>query len=581
MSDDNFYASHISHTAEAAEKDLLDILKISGIRDRCYAYKTRVKSWDKLLAKVEIKQQSKSDYDIGSVTDVLGLRVVTLFRQDMVDIVDSILALITHKESFKPNPFVANSLKEAIIYTPSMGSDPVINQVLQKIKASSLISKDMVKKSDSAARYSSIHLVAHIDRSVSEYHEKYRIPIEIQIRTVFEDAWGEIDHKYGYQSRTGKSASQIHHPIPVEKNLLTLKRFVDSCAEYADNIRDLAHGPAETTERIRALDTDPLISEKLKDLGVKASIIEEYMKIRQLRLRAEEEGGAKELYLNAAEGFNQFYSKVSNASVLDTGKSKKLFRYYLKMDEALCRLSVGGNEIPKAISIYQDLIPLYKTYPVIRFRLGQALLSANEFEQAREQLKICRKNIGRLTSFSQQDRVTYLPDQDRKRIDIGLYKMLGLAYWKEACELYMRKSTRKKAFQYFIQAYEQSKPGLDVDHITPNQRNLLINNLLFYVLEIVYLRNKANNNHEYDDEINSYVTDLSGFIDISSCTNVSQLDTLMNAYSYQKKKDEAVIVAKRLEKVAIEANLVGTVIDPEVLSRVEDLLTKLSTDKVD
>jgi len=59
MSEEKFYASEISHTAEEAEQGLLAILKTANLQSRCYAYKSRVKSWKKLLSKIELKRKKK------------------------------------------------------------------------------------------------------------------------------------------------------------------------------------------------------------------------------------------------------------------------------------------------------------------------------------------------------------------------------------------------------------------------------------------------------------------------------------------------------------------------------------------
>jgi len=573
MTDIRFLASEISHSAEKAEEKLITILKTAELNDKCYAYKTRVKSWKKLIQKVEIKKKDTPDYSLNSITDVLGLRIVTLFRQDMIEVIDLILALISHQKSYNPIPFLKNSLKEAIIYTPSVGNDPLLSQIKQKIHSFDLIGD--VEEKASAARYSSIHLVAYIDQVLPEDEGEYRIPIEIQIRTVFEDAWGEIDHKFGYQSRTGKTENPIQNPILVERNLLTLKKFVDSCAEYADNIRDLAQGSITEYTYAKQLDTDSLIVKNLEDEGVSKQVIAGYIRIREQRVNAEKDKNSKQAYLNAAEGFSSLYEQINEAEILVSYQAKKLFRYYIKMDEALCRLSIGDfGETTKAQIIYIDLLKEFPAYPVIRFRLGQAFLGLNRFEESRIQLKKCKRNIEKLSKFPEAKRIVKLPNIELKRLEVGLFKFLGLAYWKEAVEVYNRSPRAAKVKSFLEQAYLKTKEGMQIPHLTKQQKASLTNNLLFYALEIVHIKKVNGKNEAFTDPIKGYLTELNESVDLNKCDNVNQLDTLMNGYEYLKDEKRAITIAHRLEKLSLELSLRGKVMEPAVLSRVNKLLDK-------
>lgn len=574
MDNIKFLATHISHAAEEAERKILQILKTVKLQEQCYAYKSRVKPWDKLVEKVELKKKEK-DYNLCSVTDVLGLRVVTLFRQDMIKVVDTLLALISHSHNYNPNPFLQSSLNEAIIYTPSIGNDPVISEIKRKIQSSELIDKDQVRENASAARYSSIHLVAYIDKGVPEFGDSYRIPIEIQIRTVFEDAWGEIDHKYNYKSKQGKSSLTIQNPVQVGKNILTLKKFVDSCAEYADNIKDLAVGRMEYANSFLSLDTDELVTKNLTNSNIGIDLINGFMEIRKIRAEAESGSGpnSKQAYLAAAESFSFLYSQVQEGNLLPDSNAFSTFRYYLKTDEALCRLSIGSySETKKSIVIYEELLKEYPTYPVIIFRIGQALLSINQFEESRIQLKKCRRNIRRLAGIEEKKRILTLPNVELKRIEVGLPKYLGLAYWKEANEIYKSTPKSSKVKSYLEQAYEQTKQGLEITDLTEVQRTKLNNNLLFYALEIVYFKKVNGKNTSLDKEILSLTDLLVDKVNIEESTNVNQLDTLMSAYLYLGNKGKAREIADRLEKLTVKHTAEGKQMDPEVVKRVNNLI---------
>jgi ppGpp synthetase/RelA/SpoT-type nucleotidyltranferase len=577
MEDMNFNALQISNAGTLAEDRLTLLLKTANMQDICYAYKTRVKPWNKLVQKVAIKRKEngKEDYSLEDITDVLGVRIVTLFRQDMVAVVDKILSLISHKSPFNPIPFIEGELKEAIIFTPSVGNDPVISHVIQKIKSFELISNEGIEERSSAARYSSIHLVAHISQKVPGFEDSFLIPVEIQVRTVFEDAWGEVDHKFGYQSRAGKSDTNVTHPELVEKNLLTLKKFVDSCAEYADNIKDLATAPIAKRQQIKALDTDELVAQNLNVAKVNKSVIKEYLKIRQQRSEAENGDSPKQSFINAAEGFKQLYSQVKENNLINTDDGKKLFRYYIKMDEALCLLSASNfQETLNAIIIYKDLVSEYTNYPVIRFRLGQAYLETSRFELAREQFKRCLTNIKRLSPFDEHKRIVALPDIELARIGVGIHLLLGLAYWKEAEEIFSVNKNSVKVKQYLEQAYYKTENGLKAETISEIQEIKLMNNLLFYALEIVYFKKTNSDIEKFTAAIKKHLKELKPKIDVAHCDNINQLDTLMSSYIYIDKIVDATHIAHRIEKLVVEEGIKGILIDSNILARVNSLLNK-------
>jgi ppGpp synthetase/RelA/SpoT-type nucleotidyltranferase len=580
MSEDKFFASEISHSAEEAEQSLLAILKTADLQANCYAYKSRVKSWKNLLSKVELKRKKKPEYCLSDITDVLGLRIVTLFRQDMIDIIDIILSLISHQVEYNPVPFEKDGLVEAIIYTPSPKNDNIISQAEQKIHSFNLLpSKDITIES-TAARYSSIHLVAYMDFSVPDFNNTYKIPVEIQIRTVFEDAWGELDHKFGYQDREGKSDKIIQNPIHVQKNLLTMKRFVDSCSEYADNIRDLATESQMETRTIKPLETDELTTKNLLSEGVPQQIISEYMKVREIRASAEESKNTSQTYLNAAVNFKELLEQTMLNSTFQESEGFSAYYYYIKMDEALCRLSTSDiSEVEKALTIYLDLTTTYTFYPVVKFRLGQALIRLKEYDEARKQLKKCRTMVRRLSKFPEETRAIRLPDVELKRIQIRLYLLLGFAYWKESSDIYKTNPESARVKTFLKQAFAQTEPALTTENISKADKIKLINNMAFYALEIVYFKashfNKGNGNlKEYSDFINNNISVMEDNTNLKTAKNISHLDTLMNCYIYLDNKPKALTVAKRLEKLSLELNLAGHSIDKDILERVTAILNE-------
>src|SRR5690606_34672281 len=224
--------------------------------------KSRAKPNDKLLEKVRRKQKEHETYSLRNITDVIGFRFVALFRAEMPKIVAKVVALISHQDGLSPNPFIKQKIEEIIIFSPNPSNDSVVVEV-QKVLASFGALGEIVKVKPSKG-YSSIHIVARIVKEVPELANAgspYHIPVEVQIRTVFEDAWGEIDHKYGYVIRTDKSTnSPVNNPDSVQAHLEILKKFSDACAEYADVIHREATAHVGGTTVVKG-DVIPVSSE--------------------------------------------------------------------------------------------------------------------------------------------------------------------------------------------------------------------------------------------------------------------------------------------------------------------------------
>jgi ppGpp synthetase/RelA/SpoT-type nucleotidyltranferase len=96
MSDrDNLIADYNALILEREGNDFAPKIAVAitttQLHKQCYAFKWRVKPQDKLIEKVNRKKQEKTWYDFHHITDVIGVRFITLFRVEMPDVLDSIV----------------------------------------------------------------------------------------------------------------------------------------------------------------------------------------------------------------------------------------------------------------------------------------------------------------------------------------------------------------------------------------------------------------------------------------------------------------------------------------------------------
>lgn len=137
-----------------------DLLKSENIV--VHNVSARVKDKDSLEKKIK----KKTKYNrLSEITDIVGLRIITLFEDE----VDSVAKLISDEFEIDPD----NSIDKRIKNYDQFG-------------------------------YASLHYVASLkDPRVNliEYKEYRGLMMEIQIRSILQHSWAEIEHDIGYKSK--------------------------------------------------------------------------------------------------------------------------------------------------------------------------------------------------------------------------------------------------------------------------------------------------------------------------------------------------------------------------------------------
>lgn len=486
-------ASTISSAAKEAEEALLRAIIHTDLPEICYAYKTRIKTREKLIEKTRRKQAQKKHYDLFSITDVVGFRAVTLFKSDLPRALESLLNFLCHKYAIAPNPVRKGSLKEIIVYRTGSNYDSIFREIDELIISYSLPTEVKVLDKVSTS-YSSIHIVVNLEFPISQNDfssdqapSEYYIPLEIQIRSVFEDAWGEIDHTFGYIYRTGKAPSKVTSNYDwVSQHLDVLKKFVDSATDYADLIKkeatEEAAGVPLRKEKITTIGSDNAIIERLKELGVSDLDISLFTDARQFKDAAEmsESNEREKRYLEAASRFSEIiglsYAVEPNRYVENDGKI--LLYFYCKMNEAFCLLSSGSkNKIKSAYSIYREMSKAYNGFPIVWHRLG---LSQRHLEDFRGAIKSFNEAIRLMEEYEAKDMVgaDLLPIEDYKHLRRSTYRLLGFNLWK------LSKSTtlREEQHSLLVRAYEVSEKADSTSNTLSYH-----NNLLYYATELCWL----------------------------------------------------------------------------------------------
>lgn len=169
-----------------------------------YTIKSRLKDPDHLRDKISRKWDDENpltpDNFFEKITDLAGVRVLHLYQDQFKILHEHIKKQVDNGDWFlKENPVAYSWDPESTSYFKELGLDP-------KIKES---------------YYTSIHYVI-MPKANSN------ICCEIQVRTLFEEIWGEIDHTINYPHPTKN--------ISCKEQLRVLSKLVSTGTRLADSI---------------------------------------------------------------------------------------------------------------------------------------------------------------------------------------------------------------------------------------------------------------------------------------------------------------------------------------------------------
>jgi putative GTP pyrophosphokinase len=194
----------------------------------------RTKDLDSLSKKIDKKIDHYSK--ITDITDIVGIRIITYLESDVDDVANIIKREFSIDES--------NSIDKRLLKVDQFG-------------------------------YRSLHIVANLNQQrcdLPEYKEYSTIKCEIQIRSVLQHAWAEIEHDLGYKGnnvpdefkRTFNRLAALLETADIE--FVNLKK---SLSKYERNVPELIKNEPEVVDINKAsilsfLDTNKIILKAIK-----------------------------------------------------------------------------------------------------------------------------------------------------------------------------------------------------------------------------------------------------------------------------------------------------------------------------
>jgi len=185
----------------------------------------RIKDQARLIEKIE-EENKQTGVGPGPITkenfqervgDILGIRLICLRLSD-VEAVEAYLALLAEENILK---FLRKPIRKRAFVLP--------------VDPGEAIPEDLELR---YSGYSSIHYQVRLGENSDANDALKGLQMEFQLRTILEEAWGEIDHKYRYLlSRSG-----VELPEYIHTGFYNLSVYLQAAALQAEHLCRQAEG---------------------------------------------------------------------------------------------------------------------------------------------------------------------------------------------------------------------------------------------------------------------------------------------------------------------------------------------------
>lgn len=478
--------------------------------ERVYARRHRIKTEDGVEDKVLRKRREpgKADYTWDQITDIVGLRFITLYRDDIAPVTDAIFSALLGTKTVSQSPFLRKELAEFRFYmaNASPENDPLAIR-LKEIAARHHRRGDKWKyrKPEVGERYSSIHFVTRVENC------GLQIPIEIQVRSVFEDAWGEIDHALLYEPRRmGVPMDSTFRQIERQSN--ALKKMMDSAADFADAIRSLrAPEPPPAYPMRPTLDDGKYVEQVCRIIGVPPLIRRKLLTLvgRKEELDSafsrNESGVLRSDYVRLGDEFADLLTLDIEISGflggVPSGSEPRELVYLVRMEEAVSRLlSFDEQQVPIAIDRLQAVTDEFPDHPVAWYRLGEAYARRMDFQgwrseaddpstRGREAYARAAAELSRLPEKAERERLFSASHTQEVYIRDNLSRVHAFLIWRAAHVGLAGREPDRLTLSAAREALDLTYADL-ATVVEPKARQRLLNSVAYFAAETIELARK-------------------------------------------------------------------------------------------
>jgi ppGpp synthetase/RelA/SpoT-type nucleotidyltranferase len=494
-------ALEIRRGTESVRDHLLKTLEIGSpsVRELAYAVKARIKDDFKIVQKVEKKRIERPDYKVRDLRDIVGLRIVTLYRLDVLHILPIFLERVRENSGKDETKlFLEDPLEEIKIYSvnPNGDTQKLARRVESIFRDLGYANKcDIEQKTEN---YTSIHMVLW---ARTKWNKVYlEIPIEVQLRTALEDVWSEMDHQLKY-----KKEKRVDNPTNTAlilnclAHLNVMKTLNDGLAQYGDQVKiqlDHIDNSIKRSERIRLAEKP---EKRLLGFEQYAGKLREDVQELLGRSREAFENGLIDYRVSTRRtsdlsevdrSLKTFAAEIAELDVSDELKAELC--YVVLMEQALVNFEIGkrlgnlaGNEyFLVSQGIYDQMGSAYPDRAIVVYRLSRVLFELGQRDLAIEKM---RRLVENYANFD-------LPDSHW--VHASANRVLGFWHWggikretnepdAKICSDSMDDVLLAARYSFTAGQINVEETNEPVEIARESPRAMALNNMLFFAVEFL------------------------------------------------------------------------------------------------
>lgn len=200
--------SKLQHSAKA----IVDILFSKEAREiGVHSVRYRIKDANGLIEKIIRKKLENPKREITiqnyrtEITDLIGIRALHIFKNDIYGIHHFVIGMFKLKDGETPTHYYREGDEEEFV---------------------TMCKEIGCKQEKHKKGYRSVHYIISTSLTKEDYFA------EIQVRTIFEEGWSEIDHKIRYSFKN-------YSATPFDDSLMNLNRIAGTADEIGSTIKNL------------------------------------------------------------------------------------------------------------------------------------------------------------------------------------------------------------------------------------------------------------------------------------------------------------------------------------------------------
>lgn len=376
------------------------LLRGSLAAKNAYTFKGRTKSADDIYKKVlgrrnhEDAKRRDPKYRPERVTDASGFRIVKLFNAEVPQSLDELLSLLKLMlaEAATSTGNRLADVAEIEFHTSRRLNDPLsIYEEVKKVVEDTHRLPLKPPEKDAPGQgppssYSSVHVLLKCE--VRDGDKEFAAHSEIQLRSVFEEAWSEISHRLKYAPEKLARATGAVTPASdsdqlSDAHLNALKSLTDGCAQYADlinkQIKISATGRADRSEA-RPLDLADASAKMFERYGTAIQDAVKRAYKQRSEAVAQKDVGARAAGFRAAADLFQATMAIFKA---DRNEEDEQRFDVLREELAFCWMFSNNEELrSNAEEIYRELLEKRPERVSVLLRLGQLRRDAGALAEA-------------------------------------------------------------------------------------------------------------------------------------------------------------------------------------------------------